>query len=153
MVTQANSADAMAYSAVNEKKGIGGWLLGLYVGLMILTSYRQLAGAAIAGNANKSSITFINKSGSPALVKLVGPSRHTVSVANGGSETVNVSGGSYYILVRYDTGGKYRYSKGDPFTVHESGTAYEKITITLHTVAGGNYDSRPSSPGEFERGE
>ncbi len=106
----------------------------------------------LAAHTNKSSITFINKSGEPALVKLVGPSRQTVDVANGGSETVNVSGGSYHILVRYGSPGKYRYSKGDPFDVRETATGYEKVTITLHTVAGGNYDSRPSSPSEFERG-
>lgn len=100
----------------------------------------------------KSTITFINKSGVPALVKLSGPTRHNVDMGNGGSKTVHVAGGSYYILVRYGAPGKYSYSKGDPFTVHETATGYEAITITLHTVAGGNYDSRPSSPAEFERG-
>ncbi|NOT59253.1 MAG: hypothetical protein HOP19_03400 [Acidobacteria bacterium] len=121
--------------------------------LLFMNPTRELAFTRLAENANKSSITFINKSGAPALVKLVGPSRQTVAVATGDSETVNVSGGSYHILVRYGSAGKYRYSKGDPFTVRESATGYEKITITLHTVSGGNYDSTPSSPSEFERGE
>lgn len=101
---------------------------------------------------NKSSITFINKSGVPALVKLVGPTRHTVEVGNGNSQTVKVAGGEYHMLVRYGTEGKYRYSKGDPFTVTETATQYEEISITLHTVAGGNYDSKPSSPEEFNKG-
>lgn len=101
---------------------------------------------------DKSTITFINKSGVPALVKLVGPTKHSVEVGNGNSQTVRVAGGEYYMLVRYGTEGKYRYSKGDPFNVHETPTEYEEISITLHTVEGGNYDSKPSSPEEFNRG-
>ena len=120
--------------------------------LLFISPARELAFTGLVENSNKSSITFINKSGAPALVKLVGPSRQTVEVVNGDSETVNVSGGSYHILVRYGSAGKYRYSKGDPFTVRETATEYEKVTITLHTVAGGNYDSKPASPEEFNRG-
>ncbi len=110
-------------------------------------------GIAVSAAYDKSSITFINRSGVPALVKLVGPSRHVVEVVDRDSRKVNVAGGTYHLLVRYGTSGKYRYSKGDPFTIRETATEYEQVTITLHTVAGGNYDSRPSSPSEFERGE
>ncbi|MEP7338404.1 MAG: hypothetical protein ABI977_11770 [Acidobacteriota bacterium] len=99
----------------------------------------------------KSTITLINKSGVPALVKLVGPTKHTIEVGNDNSQTVQVAGGEYHILVRYGSEGKYRYSKGDPFTVTETQTQYEEVSITLHTVAGGNYDSRPSSPDEFNK--
>ncbi len=113
--------------------------------------HHTVASAVIAKSSDKSTITFINKSGVPALVKLVGPTRNAVDIANGTSRTVNVSGGSYQLLVRYGTPGKYRYSKGDPFTVRETANEYEEISITLHTVAGGNYDSRPSSPDEFNK--
>ena len=86
-------------------------------------------------------------------MKLVGPSRQEISVVDRTSRKVNVGRGTYRILVRYGDGpNNYRYTKGDPFDVSETDTGYEEITITLHTVAGGNYDARPSSPGEFNRG-
>jgi len=125
-------------------------MLGL--GLLAPVSGKSEVFAASTTATDKSTITFINKSGVPALVKLVGPTKHTVEVGNGDSQTVRVAGGEYHMLVRYGTEGKYRYSKGDPFNVTETQTQYEEISITLHTVAGGNYDSKPSSPDEFNKG-
>ena len=113
-------------------------------------------GSAFAASLppQKSSITFVNRSGAAALVKLVGPTRHTVEVADGGSRAVNIAGGHYHLLVRYGSEPKqYRYTKGEAFEVLETASEYEEITITLHTVAGGNYDAQPSSPDEFAKGE
>src|SRR5256885_307952 len=117
--------------------------LALLLALPLAAGWLASALGRAACSADKSTITFINKSGVPALVKLVGPTRHTVEVGDGNSQTVHVAGGEYHLLVRYGRAGEYRYSKGDPFTVTETQTQYEEISITLHTVAGGNYDSKP----------
>jgi len=97
-------------------------------------------------------ITLENRSGKDALVKLVGPSPRTVSVRNDGKETVRVGPGTYYILVRYGASrGRYTYSRGQTFTVDQTGASYSVITISLHTVVGGNYQSRPILGDEFDR--
>lgn len=103
-----------------------------------------------------STVTFDNKSGETALVKLVGPTAQAVEVPNGQSSTLEAAAGRYYILVRYGSDpNKYRYTKGEPFEVEEKETAtareYSKITITLHPVVGGNYSTGPSSKEEFEK--
>jgi hypothetical protein len=100
---------------------------------------------------NPNTITFDNRSGEPALVKLIGPTGQTVEVPDGESRTVNVAAGEYYILVRYgNKPEQYNYTKGDPFTVQQTGTQYSVITITLHKVVGGNYPTRPTSVEEFD---
>lgn len=119
-------------------------VLGLFFG-----GVRPLTAAHVA--LNRSTITFENRSGEAAVVKLVGASTRMVSVSNGRSATVNASAGRYQIFVRYGTGPNYSYSKGESFTVEEDASGYSEITITLHTVAGGNYDSRPSNKEEFDR--
>jgi hypothetical protein len=97
-------------------------------------------------------ITFDNQSGSQALVKLVGPSPRTVTVRNSSRETVQVGPGNYYILVRYGSAQvNYTYSKGRAFNVEESADSYSVITITLHKVIGGNYETRPIAASEFDR--
>jgi len=96
-----------------------------------------------------STVTFDNKSGQPALVKVVGPTDTSVSVENSKRETVTVQPGHYFIKIRYGAPGKYSYSKGDEFDVSETPTTTSKITITLHKVVSGNYDSKPISEAEF----
>jgi len=103
-----------------------------------------------------SSVTFENKSGQAALVKLVGPTAQTVDVPDGQSQSAKVAAGKYYILVRYGVEpDKYRYTRGEPFDVEEkttvAGTEYSRITITLHPVIAGNYSTAPSSKEEFEK--
>lgn len=100
-----------------------------------------------------SSITFQNGAGEDALVKLVGPSARTVSVPKNDSRSESgIAPGSYYILVRYgDREENYSYMKGDNFDVEESGNEYSEISITLYTVANGNYGSRPARKEEFEK--
>lgn len=101
---------------------------------------------------NSNTIGFDNQSWESALVKLVGPTLKTVKVANGQKRTVNVAVGEYYILVRYGVSPeRYRYSKGDTFTVRQTSTQYSAITITLHKVIGGSYATHPSSAQEFNK--
>jgi hypothetical protein len=97
-------------------------------------------------------VTFSNLSGNNAVVKLIGPLKTNVGVANGAQATVNVPAGTYYFLVRYcNESGQCRYSQGDPFEVVQSQTQYSVITITLHPVSNGNYHERPASRDDFDR--
>jgi hypothetical protein len=96
-----------------------------------------------------SKVTFDNQSGRPALVKLAGPTATSVSVENGKKESVSVAPGHYYIKIRYGTPGAYSYSKGDEFDVKETATIASDITITLHKVVAGNYNSHPITESEF----
>jgi hypothetical protein len=60
--------------------------------------------AASSLNAERmppNTVTFENQSGQDALVKLVGPTRGVVPVANGSRAGIHVDAGVYYILVRY----------------------------------------------------
>lgn len=101
-----------------------------------------------------STITFDNQSGEFAIVKLMGPTKVAVEVPNGQEQTVHVEAGDYYLLGRYGTRPEeYKYTKGDPFTVTQSGRQYSVITITLHKVVDGNYHAKPVSGNEFENAE
>jgi hypothetical protein len=107
--------------------------------------------AGLRGSQPANTVTFDNRSGEHALVKLTGPSPQTVEVAQGSSATVNVAAGKYYLLVRYGTKPqRYRYAQGDSFTVTETPTQRSAVTITLYPVAHGNYATRPISQREFE---
>jgi hypothetical protein len=116
------------------------------VGVLLLTATLSY------GARPRAEITFDNQSGDAALVKLVGPTPRTVPVPNQQKRTVTVTGGSYYILVRYgpDREGNYRYTKGDPFNVTQTRRHYSVISITLHTVVNGNYHAGPSDQKEFD---
>jgi len=100
-----------------------------------------------------STVAFRNDAGQAALVKLIGPSKRAVAVPKNESRTESaVAPGRYYIVVRYgDQEKNYSYRKGDRFKVEESKTGYSEISITLYTVANGNYASRPVSKVAFER--
>src|SRR3989304_2658687 len=86
-------------------------------------------------------VVFDNQSGEPALVKLIGPTQAEVKVPNGAKVGADTLAGRYIIKVRYGTPGRYRYSKGEEFEVKETATTRSEITITLHKVVAGNYDS------------
>lgn len=99
----------------------------------------------------QNTITFDNQSGDPALVKLLGPTGQTIEVPDKQRRTVKVSTGKYDLLVRYGSKPEqYRYSKGEPVTVTETDTTYSVLTITLHKVVDGNYETHPISAKEFE---
>lgn len=109
--------------------------------------------SAISASASNypNTVTFTNLSRNGAFVKLIGPVRLNVEVLNGMQTTVNVPAGSYQFLVRYcGSNGRCTYAKGDAFEVVQTRTQYSAITITLHTVANGNYHERPASRDEFD---
>jgi len=100
----------------------------------------------------KSTITFENRSGQLALVKIEGPVRQVVEVTNSESKTVNVSGGRYFIKIRYgDNPEAYTQRKGEEFDVEETTQTYSQNFITLHPVVGGTYKTFPISAEEFNK--
>jgi len=108
--------------------------------------------APVNAKDNPNTITFDNQSGSPALVKLIGPTPQIVHAPNGQKRTVNVAAGEYYILARYGSSPeRFRYSKGNTFSVRQTASQYSAVSITLHRVVGGNYPSRESSSEEFNK--
>jgi hypothetical protein len=118
---------------------------------LIILSMLLIYGGLAHAQSYANEITFDNQSGSQALVKLIGQTAHAVTVLNNSKETLQVGPGNYYILVRYGSAqGKYTYSKGRPFNVEESSDSYSVITITLHKVLGGNYETRPTTASEFD---
>src|ERR1017187_953428 len=118
--------------------------------LLVVTLTTVSAVANAQGYPNQ--ITFDNRTGNDALVKLVGPTGGVVSVPNNQDRTVQVAPGTYFILVRYgDTPGSYTYTRGQAFSVDQVGNMYSVITITLHKVIGGNYEAHSIPATEFER--
>src|SRR5271166_1832460 len=105
--------------------------------------------AWIISASAQNTVSFDNRSGEPALVKLIGPTSSEIEVPNGTKPVVQVLAGKYFIKVRYGVEGKYHYTKGQEFTVHETATTTSEITITLHKVVNGNYGSRPITEQEF----
>jgi len=98
-------------------------------------------------------VTFDNKCGKPALVKLVGRKITSVEVPNGTAETVVAPAGHYFIKVRFGVvppDPEYSYTRGDEFDVTQTPASVARITITLHPVAHGNYRSRSISAAEFD---
>ncbi len=126
--------------------------------------YSLITSAAVLGllatnclpalSQSKNTVTFENQSAKWALVKLIGPTPLAVEVPGGQTGTVTVAAGEYYILVRYGSdSGEYEYSRGDRFSVTETANTRSALTITLHTVEGGNYPTRQCSQEEFEGAE
>lgn len=123
------------------------WINALIGGALVL-----LATPTSAAARARSTLTFENRSGEPALVKLVGPHPNTVEVPDAASRTVHVGGGRYHILVRYGAEpSQHRYTRGQSFKIVESKNRYSSARITLHRVVNGNYATSPSSRGEFEQ--
>ena len=119
--------------------------LVLVIGLAVLTS------GVTSFARTRPTITFDNRSGENALVRLAGSTSGLVEVPDSSARTVEVSGGQYQIYVRYGQPGKYHYTKGDPFSVYEGRDGVDVITITLHKVTNGNYGTQPSDAAEFGR--
>jgi len=116
----------------------------------ILASITILLAACVAALA-QNTVSFDNQSGEPALVKLVGPTSNEIEVPNGAKQGVQASAGRYIIKVRYGTADNYHYAKGGEFDVKETTTTRSEITITLHKVVAGNYESQPISEKDFLR--
>jgi hypothetical protein len=116
-----------------------------------LVLLRSITPAATAQPGHENAITFDNRSGNLATVKLVGPSNQTIEVPSNGVRTINVPAGEYHILVRYGISpGPFSYTRGDTFVVRETAATVSVTTITLHQVIGGNYGTRRTSPDEFD---
>jgi hypothetical protein len=99
-------------------------------------------------------ITLINDSGENAFVKVIGTIELQVDVPKKKSTVVNVSAGTYYILVRYGKNPKnYSFTKGEPFSVTQTEKEYTAISITLNKTVSGNYNTNPSTSEEFNKGE
>lgn len=117
--------------------------------IAILISCFVLPTAVSAFERNR--ITFINKSGMDALVKLVGPRRYVVLVEDSESETIRIYGGTYHVFVRYDEGSRFRYAKGEQFQIEDSAYSFTEASLTLHGVINGNYSIENISQDAFER--
>ncbi|MCX6565595.1 MAG: HEAT repeat domain-containing protein [Candidatus Aminicenantes bacterium] len=97
----------------------------------------------------QNTVTFDNQSGEPALVRMIGPTSKEIEIPNGTTNTVEAAAGKYTIMMRYGRNGEYSYEKGEEFEVTETDTTYSSITITLHKVVSGNYESHPISEKDF----
>jgi hypothetical protein len=123
-----------------------------FVRLLILAGAVWLSIAVARAESPRATITFDNQSGDPAVVKLIGPTGRVADVPNGQKRAVKVVGGQYYIVTRYGADpDRYTYSKGDPFHVTQTSRQYSVITITLHKVVNGNYQTHEVSADEFDR--
>ena len=105
--------------------------------------------ACVTSSFAQNKVFFDNKSGEPALVKLVGPTTAEVKVPNGAKVGTDAAAGHYIIKIRYGTPSQYHYTKGEEFEVKQTATTRSRITITLHAVVSGNYDSHPISEKDF----
>lgn len=111
-------------------------------------AWLSLSGVARGQN---STVTFDNKSGEPTLVKLVGTTSTSVEVPNMETRSVSALAGQYHIKIRYGSPPAYRFARGEDFVITESATSRSLVTITLHKVAAGNYESYPIAEEEFLR--
>ena len=102
-----------------------------------------------AGAVGRATLTLENASGEAALVRVDGPTAGYVEVPDSTSRTINVSGGTYRLFVRYGRPGNYSYTRGEPFTITDNGQEWGEVTVTLHKVPNGNYRTSPSDEGEF----
>jgi len=113
-----------------------------YAGLLLM-----LVAAALAQNSP--TLTVINNARDAASVRVVGPSPGSLEVASGTSQTVAVSGGIYYLKVRYcNSRGDCSYTRTGSFTVTQTPYSVSEITVTLHST-GGNLNERSISESEF----
>lgn len=125
--------------------------VGLFISFACLASLAWPLTASGQADEVPSTVTFDNRSGEQALVKLVGPTLQTVMVPKGVGRTVKVVAGDYYLLIRYGSDPKeFTYVKGDRFRVKHTDTEYSTTIITLYKVTGGNYPYRSIARLEFD---
>jgi hypothetical protein len=119
--------------------------------LILLALGGMSAHARIGIAPGLNTITFDNRSGKDALIKLVGPSGQTVTVPNGEFKTVNVAEGQYSILLRFGSSPtEYSYLQGDPFTLSASASEHSAMKIALHALNRGNYATRAITASLFD---
>ena len=117
--------------------------------VMVAVAVLSFVLCAIGQGDDSPTITFVNQSGENCQVKLIGPTTAYVNVPTATKRTVAVRGGHYYIVTRYGDNGNFRYTRGDPFDVTETASSVSDISITLHKVLGGNYQTHPVSGSDF----
>ena len=118
---------------------------------IFLFVFLGLASTHAASTQTPHRITFINESGQNAHVKLIGPTRTAVKIYLDQKRFVWVEAGEYFVLARFGNSPKeYTYTKGNPFTVTQSGDQYSRISITLHRVISGSHTAGLVSGEEFE---
>lgn len=120
-----------------------------HTSLAIVTVAALLLPALVCLGGGDNTVTFDNQSGQPALVKLVGPSPGEIQVPSGAKRSLPAQPGRYHIKVRYGNTGAFRYAKGEDFAIVQTPTSRSAVSITLHKVEGGNYNSHPISGEEF----
>jgi ankyrin repeat protein len=119
---------------------------------IISLSILSVIWASLAFSEPLNIVSFDNKSGEFALVKLMGPSATTIEVPRGETGKVNAAAGDYYLLIRFgEVPESYRYARGDDFKVTETASQYSITTITLFPVVNGNYDTHPISRKLFDQ--
>jgi hypothetical protein len=96
-------------------------------------------------------VTVVNHSGQPALVRLIGEHSFSLNVPAGGVQTAQVPGDRYSVRMRYGAPGHYRYAKGSSFQIIETASQVTRAVLTLHATAG-NMNEVPSSEAEFAGG-
>ena len=143
-------------------KGIDRWvrevtqkrIVLLQVVVVFATVLWMVGGPIGPGEAQTApnSITFDNRSGQNAIVKVVGSITVVAKVPKGRKRTVHVPTGEYYLLVRYGNSPKeYIYTKSAPFPVTQPEDQHSIITITLHRRVEGNFNAESVSGEEFEQ--
>ncbi len=123
----------------------------LFFRLVALAGVMIMAGGVSHAQAPSATITFDNRLGDPASIKLIGPVRQTVEVPVRQRITVTVPGGQYYVLVRQGSADGYDYAKGGAFVVTQTATRHSVITITLRDSFSGNYANHSTTADEFDK--
>lgn len=116
------------------------------------------AASSLAQSAKPNTVTFQNRTGLAAVVRVFSeaPAPRSrkllgeLAVADGGNGSLQLASGTYYHVVKFISRGKPRYSKAAPFTLNPPAGQYVKARITLHKVIGGNLASRDADASEFE---
>jgi len=95
-------------------------------------------------------ISFQNKSGTDATVRLLGPSAQVLTVVNGQSLGAPVVTGDYFVVVRYGrSDSDYLFQKAGPIPVTEPSGKHSVVHITLQRPAADD----PKAREEFYKGQ
>jgi len=95
-----------------------------------------------------STISFQNRSGTDAVIRLLGPSAQKFIVLDGQSFDAHVDAGAYDVLVRYGRApSEYLYSKAGPISVTKPEDKHPNFHITLLKPSVNN----PNAQKEFDK--
>lgn len=114
-----------------------------------LALFLIVQGTALATNA----IILENKSGRPALVKMVGPAPVMVLVAKDGRQTANVPHGRYQLKVRYGPAGRYHYVRGGEVEVADLPSSSPDPVIRVDELASPRDDALRITQQAFDSNE